>query len=530
MKPQRCAAYLIFISAILALTPSVNAEGSQSDDALVVATSSSFFMQGNVLGQGMASSGTYVYEGLVIRNREGGYDGWLADSWESDDDATEWTFHLVEAEWHDGEPFTSEDVAFTYNYITENKMWLASVLSMVDYVDCPDDRTVVFHMKSPSPAFLDDISHCPGIGIIPEHIWDDIDDPDHYVDEEFIGTGPFKFVSVISDQYVKLEANDNYHGGKPAIEEVILKIIPNKDAQILALKSGEVDVVSDISPAVARSIEGSNGIETFVAPETRGYELGFNLKNYPTDLPEFRKAMAHAIDREKICDIVFDGYATPTETTFLMPSVAYDFVNPDVPGDDYEYDLEKAGEMLDAAGFTDSDGDGWREVSDGEDVVMTIPISGMGSDASKIAEVLREDWNDLGIKVDMKQVDSSQQQSEYHKSNFFIVGMPYLMHDDVDDLTHFEVDSHFGKPNWYDYDELDYNALAEELRNTADRNDRKEIGYQMQEILDEDVPTVPICSSDVIFAYRADRFTGWEDAAPLYWNVDTNMLLQVRPA
>jgi peptide/nickel transport system substrate-binding protein len=331
MNPMLRTSSFVFILALLALMPSSDAEETSSEDALVVAVSSSFFMQGNVLGQGGAPSGSFVYEGLVTKNRESGYDGWLAESWESNEDATAWTFHLVEAQWHDGQPFISEDVEFTYNYITDNKMWLASVLSMVDYVDCPDERTAVFHMKSPSPAFLDDISHCPGICIIPKHIWEDIDDPDHYVDEEFVGTGPFKFVSVVPDQYVKLVANGDYYGGRPAIGEVILKIIPNKDAQILAMKSGEVDVVSEISPAVAQSIEGSNGIETFVAPETRGYELGFNLNNYPTDSLEFRKAMAHAIDREKICNIVFGGYATPTETTFLMPSVAYDFVNPDVP-------------------------------------------------------------------------------------------------------------------------------------------------------------------------------------------------------
>jgi len=532
MNPIIRASSFVFILALLAFMPLADAEETSSEAALVMSTDSAFIMQGNMLfGIGPSgSTGTFAYEHLWTRNREGGYDGGLADSWECNNDATEWTFNLVEAQWHDGEPFTSEDVEFTYNYITENKLWLASVLSMVDYVDCPDDRTVIFHMKSQSPAFLDDLSHCPGVYIVPKHFWEDISDPTHYEDEEWIGTGPFKFDSMILDQYVKLVANEKYHGKKPEIREVIIKVIPNKDAQVLALKSGEVDVISDVSPAVARSLEGSNGIEVFVAPGTRGYEMGFNLKNYPTDLPEFRKAMAHAVDRDRICDIVFDGYATPTETTFLMPSVAYDFVNPDVPGDDYEYDLEKAGEMLDYAGFADLDGDGWREGSDGEDVVMTIPITGMGGDASRIAEVLREDWKELGIKVELKQVDSSQQQSEYHKSNFFIVGMPYLMHDDVDDLTTFEVDSHFGTPNWYDYDEPDYNALAEELRNTADQNERKEIGYRMQVILAEDGPTVPICSSDVIFAYRADRFAGWEDAAPLTWSVDTKMLLHVRRA
>lgn len=530
MNSRKRVASFIFILAFVALLPSVNAGVPLSERALVVAADSSVFMQGNVLGQGGAPSWSLAYEGLVTKNREGGYDGWLADSWESNDDATEWTFHLVDAKWHDNQPFTSADVEFTYNYIADNKLWLASVLSMVDYVDCLDDRTAVFHMKSPSPAFLDDLSHCPGIVIIPQHIWQDVDDPDHYVDEAFVGTGPFKFVSVIPDQYVRLKANDDYHGEIPAVDEVIFKIIANKDAQVLALKAGEVDFVSDISPAVARSLCGSHGIEVFEVPETRGYELGFNLNNYPTDRLEFRKAMAHAVNRERICDIVFDGYATPTDTTFLLPSVAYDFVNLDVPGEDYDYNLETARAMLDLAGFEDADGDGWREGADGKLLVMTIPISGMGSVDSKIAEVLREDWKQLGIKVEIKQVDSSQKQSEYHKSNFFIVGMPYLMHDDVDDLTHFEVDSHFGKPNWYDYDEPDYNALAEELRNTADQEERKDIGYRMQEILARDVPTVPICSSDVIFAYRNDRFSGWADVPPMYWSVDIKMLLNVRRA
>jgi peptide/nickel transport system substrate-binding protein len=399
---------------------------------------------------------------------------------------------------------------------------------MVDHVECPDSKTVVFHMKSPSPAFLDDLSHCPGIYIIPRHIFENISDPTHYVDEKWIGTGPFKLDSMVPDQYVRLTANEDYHGKKPAIKEVIIKVITNKDSQVLALKSGEFDVVNDISPAVARSLEGADNIKIFTAPATRGYELGFNLKNYPTDNQEFRKAMAHAVNREKICDIVFDGFATPTNTTFLIPKVAYDYVNPNVPGDDYKYDLDIAREMLNSSGFVDQNGDGWRESPDGKDVIMTIPVSGMSSYESRIAEVLKEDWKELGLKVELKQVDSSQKQDEYHKSNFFVVGMPYLMHDDVDDLTHFEVDSHFGKPNWYDYNESDYNALAAELRNTADRDKRKEIGYRMQELLDRDVPTVPICSADVVFAYRADRFAGWEDTAPRTWTVDTNMLLHLK--
>jgi len=520
-------ALLIAFFAILSF--SMAAGEDVSEDALIIATDGSFIMQGNMLfGIGSSgSTGTFAYEHLLVRNRKGGYDGELADSWESNEDATQWTFDLVDARWHDGQPFTSEDVQFTYEYIKENRLWLSSVLSNVDHVECPDERTAVFQLKSPSPAFLDDLSHCPGIYIIPKHFWKDIEDPTHYVDEEWVGTGPFKFESMVPDQFVRLVANEEYHGTKPLVEQIIIKVIPNKDSQVLALKSGDVDVVSDLSPAVAKILQGTDGIEVFTAPATRGYELGFNLNNSPTDKVEFRKAMAHAVDRQQICDIVFYGYATPTDTTFLMPGVAYDFVNQDVPGDDYKYDPEKTQDMLDSLGYADIDGDGYREDADGSDLVMTMPISGTGSYESRIAEILKEDWKDLGIKVELRQVDSSQKQDEYHKSNFFVVGMPYLMHDDVDDLTHFEVDSHFGKANWYDYNDSDYNSLAEELRSTADPDERKRIGYRMQEILAQDVPTVPICGADVIFAYRSDRFSGWEDVEPIMWGVDTSMLLNV---
>jgi len=526
MSLRETRGVLICFLAFLALTHLTIAEESTlAEDTVVIAIDSDDAKK-NVFN-GFPPTG--IYEKLVTRNREGGYDGWLAESWESDDDASEWIFHLADARWHDGHPFTSEDVKFTHDYIKENKLWLSSVLSKVDYVDCPDEHTVVFYLKTPYPAFLDSLSHCPGVLIGPKHIWEDINDPEYYIDEEFIGTGPFKFVNSISDQYVKMEANENYHGGEPHVKEVIFRVITNKDSQILALKSGEVDVVSDISPAVARSLGRSGEIKIFTAPETRGYELGFNLNNYPTETKNFRRALAHTIDREMICNIVFDGYATPTYTTFLMPSVAYDFVNPDVPGGRYEYDLDEAEEILDSAGFVDVDGDGWREGPDGEDVTLTMPLGGKGGDVSgKIAEVLKENWKDLGIRLELEQTEFNQWFEEIHQSNLFIVGMPYLMHDDADDLAHFECNSFFGKTNWYDYDSSEYNELTEELRSTADREERKEIGYRMQEILAEDVPTVPICTSDVIFAYRSDRFEGWDDAAPMYWDVDVKMLLNTR--
>ncbi|OPY54574.1 MAG: putative ABC transporter periplasmic-binding protein [Methanosaeta sp. PtaU1.Bin112] len=523
---------ILFLSFFVAASFIGNVAADSGEDPLVIAASSSFFTQGNVLSKGGVPTGSFAYEGLIARNREGGYDGWLAKSWESNDDASIWTFHLVDnATWHDGEPFTSEDVKFTHDYLKKKKLWLSSVLSKVDHVECPDENTAIFYLKTPFSAFLDSLSHCPGIGIIPKHIWESVDDPDHYADDKFIGTGPFKFEKAISEQYVKLVANENYHGQKPQVKEAILKIITNKDSQILSLRSGDVDVVSDISPAVAKSLIGSQGIDVSVVPDTRGYELGMQCNNSPTDNKDFRNAMAHAINRERICDIVFDGYAHPTMTTFLMPVVAHDFVNEDVPGDDYGYDLKKAKDLLESAGFLDSDGDGWREGPDKEKLNLIFVIQGNGADASgRMAEVLKEEWKQIGLDVKIKLTESEQYSEERRHSNFFISGMPYLMHDDADDLSHFECNSYFGQKNWYDFSNQRYNELNEKLRSIADRDERRKIGYEMQEILADEVPSVPICSADLIFAHRSDRFAGWENLTPLYWDVDTKMLLNLKRA
>ncbi|MFY1112432.1 MAG: ABC transporter substrate-binding protein [Methanosarcinaceae archaeon] len=485
-------------------------------------------MSGNVLNGGGAPTSSVMYEGLITRDsRENCYDCWLAGDWEMSEDANVWTFHIADgACWHDGVPVSSEDVKFTHDYIKGKKLWLSSQLSRVDHVECPDDSTAVFYLSSAYALFSDSLSHCPGVPIIPKHIWENIDSPTGYVDEEFVGSGPFKFKNRVPG-YFEMEANTGYHGNIPYTENVIFKVFKNKDSEVVALQSGEIDVVGDILPAVARGLEGSEDIKVYAVEDTRGYELGFNVNTYPASIPEFRKAIAHSVDRENICSIVFSGHARSTETTFLMPSSAHDFVNPDARG--CEYNLGKARELLAEAGFEDIDGDGILEDADGEDLSVTI-LAGNSLAETNLATVLKQEWEDeLGMVVNV-QIKSDQWQKEVHENPMFTVAMPYLMHDDADDLCHFGSGSFFGKANWYDYSNPEYDQLVEDIRNTPDREERKQIGYEMQEILEEDVPTVPICSANTLIAYRTDRFAGWEDVAPMYWNVvDIKLLSNIKP-
>lgn len=453
-------------------------------------------------------AGSLIYEGLVTKNRNGTYEPALAESWEVSDDAKTWTFHLVRnATWHDGVPFTSADVKFTNDYLKENNLTMGFVLSDVLSVTCPDDYTAVFQLKNSYSVWPDRLAQSPGIGVYPKHIYEKIQNPGTWQDSQFIGTGPFQF-DKSEPGYVRVARNENYRGEKPLITGAILKLITNKDSQVLALKNGEIDIVTGITPAVAESLRQEPGIGICIIPGTTGYEMGYNMIQYPTNLSTFRHAMSHAVDRTTICSIL--GNAHPTETTFLMPVVAGDYVNSAETGI-YDYNLSRAREQLRQAGFI-KDEQGTLRDPDGNPIELAIPLGGKGSpaDVEKIVTVLRNDWATLGIKVKTARYDDeSQYRKAIDNGHVFIDGMPSILHDDPDDLVNFAVTPLQAK-NYYNFNNTEFNSLTGEVRNTTDKEERKQIGYRMQEILAENIPTVPICNTDSYVAYRTDRFTGWE--------------------
>jgi peptide/nickel transport system substrate-binding protein len=471
--------------------------------------------------------GSLIYEGLVTKNRNGTYEPGLAESWEVSDDAKTWTFHLVHnATWQDGVPVTSADVKFTNDYLKENNLTMGFVLSDVQSVTCPDDYTVVYQLKNSYSVWPDRLAQSPGIGVYPKHIYEKIKDPKTWQDTQFIGTGPFRF-DKSEPGYFRVARNDAYRGDVPKVTGVILKLITNKDSQVLALKNGEIDVVFGMNPAVAESLRQEPDIGICTIPGTTGYEMGFNMAQYPTNISAFRQAMSHAVDRATICKIL--GNAHPTDTTFLLPDVAGGYVNTAETGM-YDYNLSKARDQLIQAGFV-QDEKGTLRDPDGNPVELTIPLGGKGSVGGvdeKIVTVLRNAWSPLGIKVNtVSYTDAGQYMKAIGKGNVFIDAMPSILHDDPDDLVDF---AHSPlQENYYQFNNPEFNVLVDEVRNTTDPAERKQIGYRMQEILAENVPTVPICSTDSYVAYRKDRFTGWEKLL-YYPNIqDPKVLSSLQP-
>jgi peptide/nickel transport system substrate-binding protein len=251
------------------------------------------------------------------------------------------------------------------------------------------------------------------------------------------------------------------------------------------------------------------------------------MNQYPTNLSSFRHAMSHTIDRDTICKVL--GNAKPTDTTFLMPGVAGTYVNPNDTGM-YDYNLSKAREELISAGFI-QDGQGTLRGPDGNPVELVLPIGGKAANGAseKIVTALRHDWATLGIQVKTTNYDDeSQYRKAIDKGNVFIDGMPSILHDDPDDLVNFAV-TPLQEKNYYNFNNSEFNALTGKVRNTVDKEERKQIGYQMQDILADNVPTVPICSIDSYDAVRNDRFVGWEKLANYTSVQDPKVLSSLQP-
>jgi len=463
-----------------------------------------------------------VMEGLVIKDRNGKFDTALADSWNVSDDAKTWTFQLAKnASWNDGVPFTCADVKFTNDYMKSNNLTMGFVLRDVQSIDCPDEHTAVFTLRTSYSAFLDQITRTPGITISPKHIWQNITDPQHYQDTAFVGTGPFIYQQS-APGYVQLKTNENYYGRVPAISGIILKTITNPDSQILALKNGEIDVVSGITPAVAQSLSGEKNITVYSINDTGTYEVAFDMNQYPANLSAFRHAMSHAIDRYTISTLF--GTGRPTETTFLLPALAGDYVNPADVGM-YNYNLTEAQELLAGAGFV-KNADGTLTGPDGNPVTITIPLGGHGStdEQQKIVTVLKNDWAKLGITVSsLSYSDQTQYHTAIDENPVFIDGFPVLLHDDPDALGDFAV-TPLQETNYYHYNSTEYNNLVARTKNTANQTAIKEMAYQLQDLQARDVPTVPVASTDTLIAYRSDRFTGWDIGPGFHSILDPQVL------
>ncbi len=451
-----------------------------------------------------------IYDSLVRIKPDLSPTPWLAERWEISSDGLVYTFYLVKnATWQDGTPLTAKDVAFTFNYILEHKFpRMGKIIDYVEKAEAVDDYTVKIYLKKPYAPFITEIATTK---IVPEHIWKDIEDPINFRNENPVGSGPFKQVEWVADQYHLLKAYDNYWKGRPKIDGILFKIIKLNDVAFMALKKGEVDAMTWTVPySSIEEAEKDPNIRIALVMDPNVRYLAFNLKIYPLNIKEFRHAVAYAINRQAIVDTVLLGYGVPGHPGVIPPVLQY-WYNPNVP--QYPYNPEKAKQILDSLGFIDRDGDGIRETPNGTKLEFDIIAMSTWTEMLRATEMIRDWLQQVGIKLNIVTMDFNTMVAKINNREFELHTLGFRGGSaDPDfwlsDLFHSRADKPGGF-NFAGYHNPEFDQLCDQQVQTPDPEKRRQIIFELQEILAEDLPWIPLFHQKFAFAYRVDRFTGW---------------------
>lgn len=308
-----------------------------------------------------ASTGVYAMSGKIVEplidKSYDGFEGVLATDWSSSDDGLEITFNLREGvNWHDGMPFTCDDVAFTaMNMWKELLNYSTTLQQNLESVDCPDPHTAVFNYSKPMPLELM-VAAMPDLGHpMPKHLYEGTDILKNPLNTAPVGTGPFKFVEYERGQYVIAERNDDYWRGEeyPYLDRVVWRFMKDRSAAAAALEAGEVHESGFIGVSMAdidrlskddRFTVGTQGYENNVAHTT----VEFNHRNPALADLRVRQAIAHGLDIDYAIQTIMRGFAKPG----LGPVPSTGGINYTDDVQKYPYDKEKAMALLDEAGFT----------------------------------------------------------------------------------------------------------------------------------------------------------------------------------
>lgn len=335
-----------------------------------------------------------TYDCLVFPDRETGeVVGWLAESWELVDDVT-WRLHLRQGvRFHDGTPFTAKDAKFSIDRIinaSRQEFIVFDQWAFVDRVDLINDYTIEIVTDNPDPAFLSRLSGT-GCGVVSKAYVEE--HGNEYLANNAMGTGPFIVTDYDRASYVRMVANDDYWGGRPEIDELIFRAIPESSTRVAELLTGGVDLALSVLPQDWERIE--DNADTTMLHYVSDRVWGLTVAHAPaegvaaiaTSIPEVREAINLAIDRDELNDLV-GGFGVPTQTRLTPPIPCWDAVSPPLYGVN-PFDPERARELLASVGYPDVPG-----------AEITLHSAfGQGVAHREIAETIAAMLEDVGFQI-----------------------------------------------------------------------------------------------------------------------------------
>lgn len=458
---------------------------------------------------------TLQYDTLYQIDEQGVPQPWLATAAVSDDGLAVTLILRDDVTWHDGEPFTADDVKFTVDYFREHPhSRFSRDLRPVESAEVTADGEVIFHLAAPAPSL--ELGTLADVPMLPAHIWGDVGNPDEHIFESGtnIGTGPYKLAEYEPDQFYRFEANESYFAGAPAINELVVIKFADDAGTLAALRSGEVDmIVRPVAPEQIDLLTAMENLAVLQGPLFTTQMLNYDMERAPFNRAEVRTAMSLAIDRQDLIDTVYLGAATSGSIGWIHP--ASPLFNADVVT---TYDVDAAQALLDEAGITDSDGDGIREL-DGEPLSFDYIVNGSDSLRLRLAELVSAMLMEIGIEAKVTAVEQTTWEEAVWPGFDVSQGRNYDMAmwgwsapvqaDPIRISSLLHSDPAIGSLNLTGYQSARADELSENITSEVDAAARATMIGELQAIIAEELPFILLLYPDGAYAYNATVYDGW---------------------
>ena len=334
----------------------------------------------------------------------------LAESWTVSPDQLLWTFHLRRGvTFHDGSPFTADDVVYSYRRIIDEKLANADKLSAVSGITAPDKSTVIITLKQPTPNLLTNLGGFKGLAIVQRRNVESGEIATHPV-----GTGPFAFQSQKSGDSITLEANPTYWGGAPKVSGVTFRFISDPSTALSALQAGEIDWTDSIPAQRVAQLKDDDSITLATTPSNDYWYLALNEARAPWHDVRVRQAIAYAIDRDAIVQATSYGTAVANQLAIPKGNLWY------TPYDTYRHDIERAKGLLRDAGAAPK--------------TLDMLVTTEYPETVTAAQIIADNLAPLGITVNIRTVDFATWLDEQNNGHFDMLMMGWLGNIDPDDF------------------------------------------------------------------------------------------------
>lgn len=403
----------------------------------------------------------------------------LAEKWEASDDLKTYTFHLRQGvKFHNGRELEAEDVKWSFERCLDPKLGsqLRQNVQEVEKIEVVDKYTVKMTLSAASAVLPHGAQE---LKIIPKEALENFN-------KAPVGTGPYMFEDFVPDEKLTLKRNDNYWGGKPALDKVVITQIKDATAAVTALKTGTWDVMYSAPLKDAATFKGDPNVQTLI-PKFSSSNVFWELDvtSAPFDKVEARQALSYATDRKSIAEVAYFGFATPSLTNNFMAENHWAF-NPNLTR--YEYDLDKAKALFEKAG-----------VKEGTELVWWT-LAGQYLEWVTAGEILAQSLAQIGIKLTIQQNEIGAWVDKFYPSGKKFPNMVIPNGDSAAADPAFPLKFFASKRCECNYNDQKIDDALAQGKTTADQDKRKAAYQEIQKIVNEQIPVIIPCTWPLISA------------------------------